>query len=254
VVEVDIFKEIRGKCRKKNPTSCRLHGKVARERLELLHAVRVQQREKREKEIQAAFNQKAQEDFQSSWKLRTESNGATSVSVYRSGVPSAPTERGVEKPYYERCDSYIPDSRQGRMTGVFCAPTLGGAARWVRGNDLANIEDIEVREIRIDIDNTYVYLVHDWERASSIDTPEMYQKFWKNGMTMRQYMELSQKEPNKYDPREYELLVPEEEIISVKPVSSNRVIQRAYDSHDDLTKIFKSIAKEKQVLREYATV
>jgi hypothetical protein len=251
---MDIFKDVRGKCKKKNPTSCRLHGKAARERQELLHAVRVEQREKREQEIKAAFNEKAQEDFKSSWKIRTESDGTTSVTVYRSGVPNAPLERGVEKPYYERCDSYLPDSRQGRMTGVFCAPTLGGAARWVRGNNLAKIEDIEVREIRIDIDNTYVYLVHDWERASSIDTPDMYQKYWNNGMTMRQYMEVSQKEPHKYDPREYELLVPAEEIISVKSVSSNRVVQSAYDSHDDLTNIFKALAREKRSLKAYATV
>lgn len=251
---MDIFKDVRGKCRKKNPTTCRLHGRGARERYELMQAVRTEIRQQREREMQAEFNLKAQQDFENSWKLRTESDGITSVSVYRSGVPSAPAKRGVEKPYYERCDSYIPDSRQGRMTGVFCAPTLGGAARWVRGNNLARIEDAEVREIRIDIDNTYIYLVHDWERASSMDTPEMYKKYWNNGMTMRQYMELSQKEPHKYDPREYELLVPEEAIISVKPVSSNRVIQNAYDSSvEDLTEIFKAMAREKRILKKYAT-
>lgn len=250
---MDVFREVRGKCRKKNPMTCRLHGRGARERHEMLVSVRAEIREKREREMQAAFNLKAHEDFKASWKMRTEPNGATSVSVYRSGIPSAPVERGVEKPYYERCDSYLPDSRQGRMTGVFCAPTLGGAARWVRGNSLARIEDVEVREIRIDIDNTYIYLVHDWERASSIDTPEMYQKYWENGMTMRQYMELSQKEPHKYDPREYELLIPEEDIISVKPVSATRVISSAYDSSvEDLTNIYKAIAKEKRVLRAYA--
>ena len=252
---MDMFSEVRGKCRKTNPTTCRLHGRGARERHELLQSVRTEIRQKREREMQAEFNLKAQQDFQNSWKLRKEPNGVTSISVYRSGVPSAPLKRGVEKPYYERCDSYITDSRQGRMTGVFCAPTLGGAARWVRGNNLAKLEDAEVREIRIDVDNTYIYLVHDWERASSMDTPEMYKKYWNNGMTMRQYMELSQKEPHKYDPREYELLVPEETIISVKPVSSNRVIQNAYDSNvEDLTEIFKAMAKEKRYLKKYATV
>lgn len=251
---MDIFGEVRGKCRKQNPTTCRLHGRGASERYELLLSVRTEIRQKREREMQAAFNLQAKQDFQNSWKLRKEPNGATSISVYRSGVPSAPAQRGVEKPYYERCDSYLPDSRQGRMTGVFCAPTLGGAARWVRGNSLARIEDFEVREIRIDIDKTYIYLVHDWERASSIDTPEMYQKYWNNGITMRQYMELSQKEPHKYDPREYELLVPQEDIISVKPVSANRVIQNAYDSTvEDLTNIFKALAREKRILRKYAT-
>jgi hypothetical protein len=229
-----------------------LHGKAASERQELLHAVRIEARAKREREIQEAFRLKAVEDFQSSWNLRTEPSGVTSVSVYRSGVPYAPEERGVERPYYERCDSHLPDSRQGRMTGVFCAPTLGGVARWVRGNNLAGLTDIEVREIRIDIDNTYIYLVHDWERASSIDTPEMYQRYWNNGMTMRQYMELSQKEPHKYDPREYELLIPAHEILSVKPVAAKRIVESAYDNQEDLTNIFKAAARKKQFERAYA--
>lgn len=252
---MDLWKDVRGKCKKKNPMQCRLHGKAATERYNLLLAVRAEARAKKEREIQEAFNQQAVLDFAASWKLRTEPNGVTSVSVYRSGVPSAPEERGVEKPYYERCDSFIPDSRQGRMNGVFCAPTIGGAARWVRGNSMMpRIEDIEVREIRIDIDNTYVYLVHDWERASSHDTPEMYQKYWDNGMTMRRYMELAQKEPHKYNPCEYELLVPEQGIISVKPLSSKRVIENAYDSQEELQRIFKQIAHEKRVLKQYATV
>lgn len=247
---MDIFNGTRGKCRKANPATCRLHGKAVQESQALLKAVRAEVREKREKELQKSFTLKAQQDFAASWKLRQERDGSTSVSVYRSGVPSAPAERGVEKPYYEKSDSLRPDTRQGRMTGVFCSPTLGGVARWVRGNDLANIEDIEVREIRINIDTHYVYLVHDWERASSIDSPEMYQRYWNNGMTMRQYMELSQKEPHKYDPREYELLVSQEEMISVKPVSSSRVIQNAYENQDDLKTIYQQIAREKR----FATV
>ena len=249
---MDIFKDVRGKCKKKNPITCRLHGKAAAERYEFLRSVRASEREKREQELQAAFNQKAATDFKNSWTIREEPDGTTTVSVYRSGVPSAPAERGVEKPYYEKCDEHLPDSRQGRMTGVFCSPTIGGVARWVRGNHLAFIPDIEVREIRIDIDRTYVYLVHDWERASSIDTPEMYQRYWRNGMTMREYMEAAQKEPHKHDPREYELLVPEQGIRSVKRVSSKRLIENAYDSQEDLTRIYKDIAREKQYAIAYS--
>lgn len=218
----------------------------------MLREVRTQAREQREKAFQEEFKQKALQDFQASWKLKEEGNGVTSISVYRSGVPNAPAERGIEKGHYEKCDSHLPEGRQGRMTGVFCAPTLGGAARWVRGNNLVGIEDIEVREIRIDVDNTYVYLVHDWEIASSIDTDEMYQKYWQNGITMRQYMELAQKEPHRYDPREFELLVPEERIISVKPVAAKRVLTNAYDSQEELTKTFKQLEKEKRILRRSA--
>lgn len=251
---MDILNRSKGKCGKANPATCRLHGKAVREKQELERSVRIAAREKREKEMQAAFTVQAIEDFKESWKLKTESDGTTTVSVYRSGKPSAPVERGVEKPYYERCDSHLPDARQGRMTGVFCSPTIGGAARWVRGNYLSNNKDVEVREIRIDVDTTYVYLVHDWERASSNDTPEMYQRYWRNGMTMREYMTVAQQEPHKYDPREFELLVPEQEIRVVKPVSPKRLIGRAYDNQDDLQGIYKNLAKEKRRAREQAVL
>lgn len=240
----------KGKCRKKDPATCRLHGKAEKERHQLMIAVRREAREQREREIKAEFHQKALQDFHASWKLRTEPDGTTSVSVYRSGVPSAPAERGVEKLYYQRCDEQITDDRQGRMNGVFCSPTLGGVSRWVRGNELTRKPDIDVREIRVDIDSTYVYLVHDWERASAIDTPEMYKKYWANGITMREYMEAAKKEPHKYDPREFELLVPEDTIISVKPVSMKRAFSNAYDfenNESDYKRIIKQAAYEKRM-------
>lgn len=217
-----------------------------------MQAVRREAREQREKALHAEFNAKALQDFQASWKLKKEKDGRTSVSVFRSGIPSAPTERGVEKDYYERCDAELPDDRQGRMTGVFCSPTLGGVSRWVRGNDITRKPDISVREIRVDIDNTYVYLVHDWERASSIDTPEMYRKYWNNGMTMRAYMEAAQKEPHKYDPREFELLVPETSIISIKPVSLQRAFKNAYDL-ETFESDYNRIAKEEKLAKKFST-
>lgn len=241
----------KGKCRKKDPASCRLHGRVEKERQQLMIAVRREAREERERKIRADFQEKALRDFQNSWKLRTEPNGTTSVSVYRSGIPSAPAERGVEKPYYQRCDEQITDERQGRMNGVFCSPTLGGVSRWVRGNDLTGKADIDVREIRVDIDSTYIYLVHDWERASAIDTPEMYKKYWNNGVTMREYMEAAKREPQKYDPREFELLVPEHTIISVKPVSMKRAFSNAYDFENNESD-YKRIVKESAYAKRMA--
>ena len=43
---MDVFKDVRGKCRKKNPMTCRLHGRGARERYELLVPVRAEIRDK----------------------------------------------------------------------------------------------------------------------------------------------------------------------------------------------------------------
>lgn len=234
------------KCRSKNPSECRVHSDKSIFKQDFMTSVRVQMREQREREQLEEFQNKAQSDFANSWKLRTHADGTTTASVYRSGRPSAPAERVVERDSYERCDSLIPDSRQGRMTGVFCSPTIGGVSRWVRGNWLCKIADVEVREIRVDIDNTYVYLVHDWERASSLNTDDMYKRYWENGMTLREYMEVAQKEPHKYDPREYELLVSSESIASVKKVSGKRLLQFAYDSHEELSDIYKQIAREKR--------
>lgn len=214
--------QVRGKCTKKNPSTCRIHGSGYRARQELYFAAK-------ENVERIAFKAKTDPDFEASWDLKKDSNGTITVGVFRSGVPNPPKERGVEKRYYERADHFRPEGRQGRNDGVFASPTLGGVCRWVRGNHMTNIPDVKVRELRVDIDNTYVYSVRSWEIASSTNAEEHYKEYWDSGITMREYMNRARKDPKTYDPTEWELLVPEGSIKSVKPVGAKRVAERSYE-------------------------
>jgi hypothetical protein len=225
----------RGKCTKKNPRLCRLHGKTYIELTNFRKQVA-----DREKELQ--FQQFTTPDFAASWKMKEEKDGTTTASVYRSGIPSAPKERKVEAGHYLRADALCPEGRQGRTDGVFASPTLGGVCRWVKGNYSTNIPDVRVRELRVDIDNTYVYSVRAWERASGWDTEEEYKKFWDTGITLRDYMKQAKTDPRTYDPQEWELLIKEENIRSVKPVGAERAASFEYSSgdHSEITKMLKS--------------
>ncbi len=222
---VDFLSKKLPKCSKRIPATCRLHGAAYRQQHEFLRQVQEQEKLVRVKA-------EAEPDFQASWKVKTEKDGTVTASVYRSGVPLAPAERGVENKSYTDADAQAPEGRQGRMNGVFAAPTLGGVARWVRGNYFTNKSDVKVREIRVDIDNTYVYSVSAWERASSRETPEAYKAYWDTGMTLREYMQVVRKNPVDFHPREWELLIPHEGIRSVKPVSAERASQTLYDEDD----------------------
>jgi hypothetical protein len=231
-----LFSEIRGNCTKKNPAICRIHGKKYREQRDFLAQVR-----EREKEL--AFKAVTEPDFQASWTLREEKDGTTSVAVYRSGVPSAPAVRGVENGHYSRADAEKPAGYQGRMNGIFAAPTLGGVCRWVQGNYMTHIPDVKVREMRVDVDSTYVYSINKWEKASSHDTTEAYQAYWKTGISMREYMMKAQANPTAYNPTEWELLIPESSIRSVKTVGASRVAERSYSKYDIAT--IKGILQDK---------
>lgn len=215
----------RSKCTKKNPTMCRIHGDFYREQQNMY----VQALE-HQKDLE--FRAVAAPDFEESWDLKKTRDGVVTVSVYRSGIPEAPKQRGVENDYYARADALRPKGRQGRMDGVFASPTLGGVCRWVRGNEMTRIPDVKVREMRVDIDTTYVYSIEAWEKASSWNKPEDYEKFWNSGMTMREYMGKAKVDPQKYNPENWELLLSQEDIKSIKPVGAKRVSERAYNSYN----------------------
>jgi hypothetical protein len=218
--------DLRGKCRKKNPATCRLHGKAYRQRIAFMNQIR-------EREEELKFQAIVTPDFEASWDVRKEADGTTTVAVYRSGEPLAPTERGVEKDSYVKSDSLKPEGRQGRTDGVFASPTLGGVTRWVRGKWHSNVLDVQVREIRVDIDSTYVYSIHAWEKASSGDDNDAFHKeYWDSGITMREYMKRAKQEPKKYSPREWELLLSaEKDIRSASIVEPKKVGQRAYEQN-----------------------
>lgn len=222
---IDFLGKDVSKCTKRIPATCRIHGKAARAENAFREQLRAQEKLMKVKA-------EAEPDFAASWKIKTEKDGTVTASVYRSGVPTPPAERGVENKCYTDADACIPAGRQGRTTAVFAAPTIGGVARWVRGNYMTNIADVKVRELRVDIDQTYVYSVNAWERASSRETTEQYEEYWRTGMTLRAYMEAARKDPVSFHPRKWELLIPVEGIKAVKPVSATRAAATLYSSDD----------------------
>lgn len=276
----DIFSPSRAdsNCSKADPSTCQLHGAAYREKQAFIAAIaptvdvkpepQLSKREaflararakikadrefkesnpavetdweKKERLEKEAFAVKAQEDFKASWKPRVERDGTTTISVYRSGDIIPPAERGVEKASYLDADSKKPDDRQGRMDAVFAAPSLGGVCRWVKGND-GLIEDVKVRELRVDVDKTYIYSVRAWERASSSWDYEKSKagNYWDSGMTVREYMKRAEADPAAYDPQEWELLIPAKGIRSVKRVGATTVASQAYSDWigEDVTEI-----------------
>lgn len=183
-------------------------------------------------------------DIERSWKLKEYKDGTTTVTVFRSGIPEAPAQRGIEKESFSIADENKPEGMQGRMDAVFAAPTLLGVSRWVRGN-YEIIDDLKVRQIEVDIDATYVYSVKEWEVSSSNykywgkqeEGSSHYQRtdYWKTGMTMREYMKRMQENPEEYNPTEWELLIPPAGAKSIKAVSGNRVADTVMDSSNRTT-------------------
>lgn len=226
------------KCGAKDPSTCRYHGKKFTEQEQTVRRFLASQAlAKRKADELQELKLKIEVDLLKNLKLRTLKDGTTVCSVYRSGVPAPPAKRGVEAESYVRFDKHVPEGRQGRTAAVFASPTLGGANRWVAGNSFIRNADLKVRELTIDIDNTYVYSVRAWEIASSkgdyYPDNEMIQKdYWDTGITMRQWLENVKAEPDKYDPRDWELLVPETGIKGIKPVSGTRTAAYNYSNYE----------------------
>lgn len=234
------------KCNAKDPATCKFHGKrhiayqEAQKQLERRLASERREREKTERlKLSIGF------DIDQNLKPKVLPTGETIVSIYRSGDPTPPTERGVEADSYLKADSYAPEGRQGRTTAVFASPTLGGAARWVKGRHFTKEDDVKVRELRVDYDKTYVYYIPTWERFSSIEgmgygpdkVKEAGEKYWNTGMTLREWVNTYKDDPQHYDPREWEILIPREEIQAVKPVSTKRTTTFTYGSDYDKKEI-----------------
>lgn len=185
-----------------------------------------------------------------------------SVSVFRSGVPSAPLKRGVENESYAYADRFTPEGRQGRMTGVFASPTMLGVTRWFRGNEGVNIPDYQVRELRVNPDTTYVYSVREWEKASSVielyshpdhvETREKaMKKYWDSGVTLTEWYKTA--EHGYMNPGDWELLLSADDIKTVKPVSGRRLIESAAVDGwgDTVERIVKRDEKEKRREKRY---
>lgn len=148
------------------------------------------------------------------------------VSIFRSGVPAAPAERGCERVSYEAADARRPVGRQGRMDAVFCSPTLPGVTRWVRGNAMCKQGDVLVREIVVDADSVYVYSVRAWEGVGGFRGESAITDYWATGMTLTDWLATD------LDPKDWEVLIGANDIISVRNVSDKRVIEAEADEYD----------------------
>lgn len=153
--------------------------------------------------------------------------GEKTVSVFRAGVPTTPEKRGVEAGAYETTDGYAPEGRQGRNTAVFASPTMNGVTAWVRG--VSNVvKDWGVRELRVNPDKVYVYSVRAWEACSVNEVSQSEaENYWRTGITLSDWMKKLNQDPD-LDPSQWELLLNEKDIKTVKPVGADRVSRSAY--------------------------
>lgn len=156
--------------------------------------------------------------------------GERTISVYRAGVPQAPSARTIEKESYLTADSHAPEGRQGRMSAVFASPTMHGVTAWVRGTSSV-VSDWGVREIRVNPDEVYVYSVRAWEKASREEANrDSSKKYWATGITLTEWNEKLRSDPQ-LDPQEWELLIGESQFkAQPKPVAAEKVARSSYSS------------------------
>jgi hypothetical protein len=175
-------------------------------------------------------------DARENMNLKTDpKTGKQTVSVYRSGVPQAPKKRGVEGLSYANADEHAPEGHQDRTTAVFASPTLYGVTRWVAGNE-GIIEDLNVRELRVDPDEVRVYSVNAWQRASAnyfdgVPEETHAKNYWATGMTLREYYKRMHTD-TKFNPTEWELLINESQLQGVKNVVNKKVVEAAEAEHE----------------------
>ncbi len=235
------------KCSKKNPATCRLHRKQYEVFQTALQAVKTA--EKREKEAKA--HAWLMQDLQS-MKLKETPEGLI-ASVYRCGVDAPPEKRGIEKEAYEKADSFAPEGRQGRNTAVFATPTLGTVGRWVRGNSWnKNILDVQVRELRVNADQVYVYDIHAWEKTWY--TGEYTERdiasaknYWNTGITLREWVEKAKKGEIQ-DPENWEILLPKQGIQKTNILPPASVVKGQEEESEEIERILRNNRKELRIL------
>ena len=215
------------KCSKPNPADCRLHRRrflATRTKINKVAALEADRIEHLRDQVRM---QMVNADLDANLKPRTDKNGHTTVSVFRAGpVVEAPKRKGEYVSFYEQADALAPAGRHGRMRAVFASPSIGGVNRWVEG--VASVgQDPKVHELRVDPDKAYLYSIDAWERASwtldKTQTEQLMKNYWASGMTMNDWVNRV-RAGEILDPEKYELLLPFEDVASVKTVSTERVI------------------------------
>lgn len=242
------------KCSKKNPLTCRLHAGQYRKFQKAMTAFQTSERNSEEQALIARI----QEDIKTNFKLKKLPDGTYEASVYRVGVPNPPSERKVEAESYTQADKLIPEGRQGRNTAVFATPVLGTVGRWA--GDLNPSVDQQVRELRVNPDEVYVYSVHAWERTHYYGEfterdAQKIKEYWATGVTLSQWI----REANKghiLDPGEWEILVPEKSIRKVSFPTIPKIISTQYLDwrNDELEKWLKRNRKEMKLVEQQSAV
>lgn len=256
----DAFRNYRpAKCKAKDPRTCPFHGRAAKQKEAFYREILAAEKKKKDAELNAQFV----EDLDASLKPKTLKDGTRTVTVYRAGDFNPPAERGVESPSYLFVDGFAPEGRQGRNTGVFAAPSLGGVARWVDGiSSVYQRVDVRVRAVNVNPDTTYIYSVQAWEKASSgFDfggdrAASNAKAYWDSGMTLMEW-ESRVRAGENLDPTQWEMLLPASAATDslnpkgLKIVAPKTVADRAYrDSKDG--NIYKVLTSWARYFRENA--
>lgn len=247
----DLYARFRPKgCEAADPRTCRYHGQAAQAKWDFFQDVKSQQEEAEADQ----FHQHVLNDIATSLNLKQQKDGSWTATVYRAGEPTPPTERGVEKAVYAHADRYAPPGRQGRTSGVFASPTLGGVARWVKGiSDVYPRVDVRVRKIVINPDTTYIYPVNAWERVSwfsgewSERNTEEARNYWASGVTLTEWVNRV-KAGEKLNPADWEMLLPpdvaEDDLNAkqgVKIVPPKTVADQAYQRYLEPKEVYETL-------------
>lgn len=169
--------------------------------------------------------------------------------VYRSGIAQAPDKRRSEAEIFAAADKFRPASRQGRTKAIFASPSLKGVARWVHDNSETN-QDPFVREITVESDSVYVYSVNAWEKVCWQNAS--YKSYWKTGMTLTEYLDLSSV-LDYFDPTEWELLLRPSDILSVRDVPDEEFLEACRNSYNHYSEMAKWLQLRRNNLLQYSS-
>lgn len=171
------------------------------------------------------------------------------TTVYRSGVVRAPVKRGSEADIFALADKHRPTNRQGRTKAIFASPSLKGVARWVHDNAETN-QDPFVREITVESDTVHVYSVNAWEKVCWENAS--YKSYWKTGVTLTEYLDLSSV-LDYFDPTEWEILLNPSDILSVRDVPDDEFLEACRNSYDHYTEMTTWLNRRRNNLMQYSS-
>jgi hypothetical protein len=145
------------------------------------------------------------------------------VTVYRAGPVEVGAHTGQVADLYAHADRLRPAGHPGRATSIYASPSLFGVTRWVRGNRFVRV-DSTARELRVKPEGSYVYSVDAWEHASSGfgPTDERMATYWATGIPLSEWAKESSLLG--LDPRNWEVLLPADAVLSARPVGNRRLI------------------------------